>query len=470
MVRKTMNSGTSINIMRTIKDRSLGKAIKLNVPKVSSSNVPKLSVIISALLISQVGLLAGCDATVDTNANTQIESHAESARTPENIEYLVPYQEPSTADSKVSDTLAASDIQKVAEHVANWQLAQFDIRSNKMRPEMRTSGIPNGWMYATLHIGLLRWANQIDSEQYKQAVLNLSQLNEYQLGPRVYHADDHAVGDVYLSLYNMYGGANKLQHTKEFLSEVIENPDTRDLEFEVKERDVHTFELRTFSDPYCTRRWCWADAVFMSPPVFAHLAKITDNKRYLDFMNDEFWIMTDYLFDEDYGLYLRDSRYFSRKDDQGRPIFWGRGNGWVLAGLARLIEYLPADYEHLERYKTLFKDMSVTLLNYQNDDGSWPSSLLEAGSDAHSETSATGLLAFALAWGINNDLLDKKQFDQPLEKAWTSIVENIHPDGKVGYVQQVAFAPGSATSEDAQLYGSGAVLLAAAELHKMVEK
>ena len=114
--------------------------------------------------------------------------------------------------------------------------------------------------------------------------------------------------------------------------------------------------------------------------------------------------------------------------------------------------------------------MSVTLLNYQNDDGSWPSSLLEAGSDAHSETSATGLLAFALAWGINNDLLDKKQFDQPLEKAWTSIVENIHPDGKVGYVQQVAFAPGSATSEDAQLYGSGAVLLAAAELHKMVEK
>ncbi len=387
-----------------------------------------------------------------------------------NVEYLVDYQLPAPQRVSLDESLSAKEIENVATAVADWQLAQFDIRSNKMRPEMRPSGIPNGWMYATLHIGLLRWAEQVDSPAYKQAVLNLSQLNEYKMGPRVYHADDHAIGDVYLSLYQMYGGDNKLQHTQQTLNYVVDNPDKRALEFAVKERDVHEFALRTFKDPYCTRRWCWADAVFMSPPVFAHLSKITGDERYVSYMHEEFAEMTDYLFDEQYGLYLRDSRYFSRKDDQGRPIFWGRGNGWVLAGLARTLEYLAADDPLRTRYETLFVDMSKTLLKYQNSDGSWPSSLLEAGADAHSETSATALLAFGMAWGVNHDLLSSEDYLPAISKAWSSIVANIHADGKVGFVQQVAFAPGLATKEDTQLYGSGAVLLAAAELHELAGK
>jgi rhamnogalacturonyl hydrolase YesR len=208
----------------------------------------------------------------------------------------------------------------------------------------------------------------------------------------------------------------------------------------------------------------------MSPPVMAHLSKTTGDAKYLEFMDKEFWEMTEYLFDKDYGLYLRDSRYFERKDDQGRPIFWGRGNGWVLAGLARTIEYLPQDFAKRQDYIDLFQAMSKTLLDYQLEDGSWPSSLLEKNADTHSETSATGLLAYALAWGVNNNYLEADEFNPAIKNAWSSIVENIHPNGKVGYVQQVAFAPGSATKEDTQLYGSGAVILAAAELYKMANK
>jgi rhamnogalacturonyl hydrolase YesR len=415
-------------------------------------------------------LLIGLVPIACSSLAQQKEAEANPVNSVSNIEYLVDYKAPGSDNTVLDNTLSQSAIKKVAEQVADWQLAQFDIRSNKMRPEMRPSGIPNGWMYATLQIGLLRWANEIDDASYKQAVLNLSQLNEYLLGPRVYHADDHAIGDVYLSLYQAYGGKNKLAHTQEFLNYVLENPDSRSFEFEVKERDIHTFKLRTFKDPYCTRRWCWADAAFMSPPVFAHLAKITGDPRYLDFMHREFWAMTDYLFDKDYGLYLRDSRYFTLKDEQDRPIFWGRGNGWVLAGIARTLEYLPKDDAQIKRYQDLFTQMSKTLLNYQNKDGSWPSSLLEAGSDAHSETSATALLAFGLAWGVNNNLLKADEFKPAIAKAWSSIVANIEANGKVGYVQQVAFAPGLAAQEDTQLYGSGAVLLAAAELHKLAKK
>lgn len=414
--------------------------------------------------------ISGCKQTTSHTAavasNQQI-SDEKIARVP-HVVAKIDYQAPAVNTGDFSDTLTQTEISKVASAVADWQLAQFDIRSNKMRPEMRPSGIPNGWMYATLHVGLWHWAQASDSDLYRQTVMNLSQLNDYQLGPRVYHADDHAVGDVYLSIYNRYKGEHRIANTIAHFDQIIANPSQVGFEFINSDKETHRFPLRNFTDPRCTSRWCWADAVFMSPPVMAHLSKTTGDDKYLTFMDKEFWAMTDYLFDEEYNLYLRDSRYFDRKDDQGRRLFWGRGNGWVLAGLARTIDYLPADFANRQAYIDLFMVLSKALLNYQLDDGSWPSSLLEKNADNHSETSATALLAYGLAWGINNGHLTGPEYRSSVDKAWSSIVGNIHPNGKVGYVQQVAYAPGSAQQQDTQLYGSGAVMLAAAEIFQLV--
>lgn len=395
---------------------------------------------------------------------------ANSEVRPAHVIAKIDYQAPQANTSPFSDKLTQEEITKVATAVADWQLAQFDIRSNKMRTEMRPSGIPNGWMYAPLHLGLWHWAEATDTDLYRQTVINLSLLNDYQLAPRVYHADDHAVGAVYLAIYNKYKGEHRIANTIAHFDEILAKPSMVDLHFDNQEKETHRFPLRNFTDPKCTSRWCWADAVFMSPPVMAHLSKTTGDDRYVEFMDKEFWAMTEYLFDKDYGLYLRDSRYFELKDEQGRPIFWGRGNGWVLAGLARTIEHLPAYFTNRQAYVDLFTSMSKTLLDYQLEDGSWPSSLLEKNADTHSETSATGLLAYAFAWGINNGHLKGPEYRKSVDKAWQSIVANIYPDGKVGYVQQVAFAPGSAQKQDTQLYGSGAVLLAAAEIYTLLGK
>jgi len=424
-----------------------------------------LSIFALAVTIS----LSGCgDSSNPDTTNVALRADIPAKAAHEIVN--TPYQLPVLNEQTYSAELTSAAITNVAEAVANWQLAQFDIRSNKMRPEMRPSGTPNGWMYATLHIGLWHWAEAIDSNAYRQTVMNLSQLNDYELGPRIYHADDHAVGDVYLSIFDQFGGESRIQDTVEHFEHILKQPSSVGLEFINEQKTTHTFDIRTYKDPGCTDRWCWADAVFMSPPVMAHLSKTTGDDKYLQFMDKEFWAMTDYLFDESVQLYLRDSRYFTRKDDQGRLIFWGRGNGWVLAGLARTIEYMPDSFANKGKYIDLYKRMSQALLNYQLEDGSWPSSLLEKNADTHSETSATGLLAYALAWGINNGVLDDDKYLTAVTNAWESIVANIHPNGKVGYVQQVAFAPGSATEDDTQLYGSGAVLLAAAEIHKMIAK
>ncbi len=81
-------------------------------------------------------------------------------------------------------------------------------------------------------------------------------------------------------------------------------------------------------------RWGWCDALFMAPPVWARMAKVTGDKKYLKFMDAEYHATYDFLWDKDEKLFYRDSTYFTRNEENGANIFWSRGNGWVFSGLA----------------------------------------------------------------------------------------------------------------------------------------
>jgi unsaturated rhamnogalacturonyl hydrolase len=381
----------------------------------------------------------------------------------------VAYKVPLVTSKSLSPSLNVNNIADAANHVADWQLAQFDIRSNQMRTEDRASGLPEGWIYATWHIGLLRWGETTKDQSYIQAVRNMSAIMGWQLGPRLYHADDHAIGQVYLDLYQRYGDKAMMANVKTVFDNVLKKPSARSFEFEGHEPETMKLAYREFKDPWCTERWCWADAIFMAPPVWAELAKVTGDKRYLTFMDREFWKTTDYLYSKEDKLFLRDSRYFTKRDSNGKAIYWGRGNGWVLGGLARIIPSLPADFSKRADYIKLFQDMSQKLGTLQNSDGSWPSSLLAESTRPEPESSGTGLLIFGLAWGVNNGYLDRNTYWPIIEKGWQSLVASVDEKGRLGWVQQVAYAPGSATKDDTQLYGTGAFLLAASEVYKLVE-
>jgi unsaturated rhamnogalacturonyl hydrolase len=420
--------------------------------------------VFAGLAIAGLTLCTGCN--TENNINT-VNIDTSNQLPKANWYKPINYQPLATSPTQYSAALNTKDIQHITNQVANWQLAQYDIRSNQMRVEDRASALPQGWIYATLHIGLLAWAEASNNEAYNQTVRNISAVNDWQLGPRVYHADDHAIGQVYMDLYRTYKDPRMISHLKETLDWVVEHPSQRSLEFESPQHENSEVAHRTFDDPWCTQRWCWADAIFMAPPVFAQLSELTSDDKYLKFMDQEFWAATSYLFRPEQQLYLRDSRYFERKDANGQLIYWGRGNGWVLAGLARTLNYLPADFPSRTRYVELFTQMSKKLLSLQNADGSWPSSLLENNGSATPESSGTGLLVFGLAWGVNQGLLDKASFMPAIEKGWQSLVSSVDENGRLGWVQQVAFAPGSATAADSQLYGTGAFLLAASEVIKL---
>ena len=106
--------------------------------------------------------------------------------------------------------------------------------------------------------------------------------------------------------------------------------------------------------------------------------KLTGNRKYMHFADSEFRATYNHLYDKDEDLFYRDSRYIGQKEANGKKIFWGRGNGWVIGGLAEILKTLPAeDTEFRPFYLELYKEMSERLAGLQGKDGYWHASLLD---------------------------------------------------------------------------------------------
>ena len=161
----------------------------------------------------------------------------------------------------------------------------------------------------------------------------------------------------------------------------------------------------------------------------------------MNFAVTNWWRTTDFLYDTNEHLFFRDSTYFSKKEANGEKVFWGRGNGWVMAGLMRMLQYLPMNHPDRPRFEQLFKDMADKILTCQQPDGLWRASLLDPASYPLKETSGSGFFTYALAWGVNQGLLDRAKFEPAVRKAWTALVGCVDADGKLTNVQPVGADP-----------------------------
>src|SRR5690606_29574641 len=124
-----------------------------------------------------------------------------------------------------------------------------------------------------------------------------------------------------------------------------------------------------------TDRWVWTDALYMAPPTIVVLAQITGNRQYLDYMNSEYRFAHAGLYDPYEKLFYRDARYIEQRTPSGEKVFWSRGNGWVYAGLALLLETLPEDHPTRDFYVSLFREMTTAVIETQQPDGFWYPSL-----------------------------------------------------------------------------------------------
>jgi rhamnogalacturonyl hydrolase YesR len=344
---------------------------------------------------------------------------------------LVPAQ---THAQRREDIYHRQNIAEIMNRVYDWQLA------NPVEINQRNNNL---WARAAFYTGIMAAYSTTHREKYLEQALKWAEGREWKLGERPRHADDQAPGQTYLELYLLKRDPVMIAHTKSTLDAML-------------------------SDPKPGREdWWWCDALFMAPPVLARLSAATGDQKYLDYLNTMWWDTTDFLFDQEAKLYYRDKNYIGKLNPNGKKIFWARGNGWVMAGTVRVLQYLPRNNQDRNRYVTLLRTMAASVSRLQGADGLWRPSLLDPQEVTVPETSSSGFFCYALAWGINRGFLDRQTYLPIARKAWQGLVSAVHPDGKLGNVQAIGASPAKLTSEDNQEYGSGAFLLAGSEMYKL---
>jgi rhamnogalacturonyl hydrolase YesR len=363
----------------------------------------------------------------------------------------------SAAPQPASARASATAVDAAARKVAAWQLAHMDnfdyVPVTSFRKDTEA---PRDWVQAAFFIGLSTFADATQDPYLTRAVLTHGEAQQWGFDHRPRHADADAIGAVWIWAANRTNDPSKLDPIKSRFGAVLANPSTVSLDFEPKPAK---------GDPYCQARWCWSDAIFMAPPAWTALSRATGDRRYLAHADREFWATHDYLFDKTDHLYFRDSRFIARRDAEGRKIFWGRGNGWAFAGIARILQDLPANHPSRPRYEAVFRQMAAKIASLQGEQGYWPVSLLEPQETP--ETSGTGFFVYGLAWGVNHGLLPRAKYAPVIDKGWRALAAAVEPDGRLGWVQRVGVAPDQVARGDTQLYGVGAFLLAASEVRRL---
>jgi rhamnogalacturonyl hydrolase YesR len=333
-------------------------------------------------------------------------------------------------------------IRKTMKKALDWQLKN---------PKHELYDWTNGAFYA----GVFAAYETTGSKKIWKAMEEMGEANEWKPGPRLHHADDHAICQTYIDMYRVSGDKKMIQPFIETMDKFMATP-------------YETGDIRK-----CT--WWWCDALFMGPAAFIKLGITLDDDKYLKLNDKLFRECYDLLYDKDEHLYARDIRYKWDepgieviKENNGKKIFWSRGNGWVMGGLVRILQELPKDYPTRDFYVRNYREMAEKIISIQQEDGLWRASLLDPESYPGGEASGSGFYTYALAWGINNGILDKDKYLPAVEKAWVGMNSLIQPDGHVGWVQPIGADPRKNFSADSwEVYGTGAFLLAGSEVIKL---
>ena len=342
---------------------------------------------------------------------------------------------------------ARADILARAEKAADYQIKAL-AQGVKPSPGMKTMPAADGWEQGAFFVGLAALADRSANPEWAQTLQQRGKDNGYAFGARPYDADDQTIGAAYFWDYRHGAGDPAIAAMRTRMDAILAHPPSNSLVFEG-------------GGQTCRDRWCWADALFMGPQVWLEMSRVTGDAKYAAYAKHEFFATVAELYDPQEHLFYRDSRFFERRDINGAKLFWSRGDGWVFAGIARMLDLIPAGDPDRPRIVAIFREMAVKLKTLQKPDGFWSPSLLGDPDTALPEESGTAFYTYGMAWGVKNGVLDRATYEPVVRKGWAALNRALHPDGRVGYVQPVSDRPDAVDYDDTQFYGVGGFLLAA---------
>jgi unsaturated rhamnogalacturonyl hydrolase len=337
----------------------------------------------------------------------------------------------SAGSSGASAAFDGTAVQALMRRVADYEIARFGTNND------------NGWVRAVFHTGLLAAYRALGDAKYRDYTTAWGQANVWRLhadANGLRFADNQACVQSYAELY-------------------LADP--------VAQNGVMIAAAQTTFDamvaaPLAGRtEWWWCDALFMAPGALARAAQATGKSSYISLMNTMFWDSKAFLYDPAQSLFWRDSTFLNTN------TYWARGNGWVFAGLARILEVLPATDARRADYETLMNQMATKLRSVQAADGFWRSSLTQPNAFTTPESSGTAFFCYGMAWGIHHGVLDRGTYLPTVTKAWAALGSAITAQGRLGWVQAVGAQPGPSTMDSTNDYATGAFLLAGSEILKL---
>ncbi len=163
----------------------------------------------------------------------------------------------------------------------------------------------------------------------------------------------------------------------------------------------------------------WIDDMYMITLLQVQAFRATGDKKYLDRAAHE---MSAYLAK----LQQPNGLFYHAPD---APFFWGRGNGWVAAGMTELLRVLPANHPDRPQIMAAYRAMMKALLALQTSDGMWRQLLDHP--EAWPESSSTGMFTFAMIVGVKQGWLDEKTYAPAARRGWLALVNSLDTNGDI---------------------------------------
>jgi len=330
-----------------------------------------------------------------------------------------------------------------------WPDVGKTIITNRERPS-------NIWTRAVYYEGLMALYGIYPKQKFYDYAHSWAEFHKwgFRNGNANRNADDYCAAQTYIDLYNLEPDPKKLKNTKSTMNMLLNTPQMDD--------------------------WSWIDAIQMGMPVLAKMGVLEDDDRYFEKMYGMYMFTRNEhgdhgLFNPKDGLWWRDADFDPPyTEPNGEDCYWSRGNGWVIGALAKVLSIIPEDAPHREQYISDLKAMAEALVPIQRKDGFWNVSLHDPNNYRGKELSGTALFVYALAYGVNNGILDRKKYLPVIIKGWNAMIsDSLHPNGFLGYAQSTGKEPkeGQPLSYDKvpdfEDFGLGCFLLAGSEVYKM---
>jgi len=179
------------------------------------------------------------------------------------------------------------------------------------------------------------------------------------------------------------------------------------------------------------------DDMFMIPRLQIQAYRGTQDVSFLD---TAALVLSLYI-DE---LQQQDGLFYHHRDF---PHKWSRGNGWVAAGFASILRWLPIEHSHypviLKGYRLMMQGLSKTQIPRGEDRGLWNQILDSKDSRNWAETSGSAMFAYALICGIKQGILDENTYLPVFHNSFNGLINQLNEDGSLRNISKWAYKPES---------------------------